>query len=255
MTLLSILVPQLPQRDSTELIKNLHEQAKGYNVEVLTMKDHTKSGIKRRCLTLQANGEYICFVDDDDIVAPDYVSSIVKGLTSKPDLLTFNIEMTNVNRLEKWDMSGEEDNRKQGIMTSNHLCVWKTCLAQLVPWCSSLGPADDLLWYEPLHRFIKLMGMQLSKVHLNTTLYYYQYNSLTTQNQKASAIADAKEYFGRGLRIFNHNGKVAIEDGCQSRMRRGNALLKVFNSDYRNYEVPISELEQYHVIHPWFCRQ
>jgi glycosyltransferase involved in cell wall biosynthesis len=36
-----------------------------------------------------ATGEYVCFVDDDDRVSPNYISSILKALESRPDGVGF----------------------------------------------------------------------------------------------------------------------------------------------------------------------
>jgi glycosyltransferase involved in cell wall biosynthesis len=42
-------------------------------------------GEKRNKLLLRAQGEYVCFVDDDDNVADDYIESIMNALETKPD--------------------------------------------------------------------------------------------------------------------------------------------------------------------------
>ncbi len=42
-------------------------------------------GEKRNKLLLRAQGEYICFVDDDDDVSDDYIESIMNALETKPD--------------------------------------------------------------------------------------------------------------------------------------------------------------------------
>jgi glycosyltransferase involved in cell wall biosynthesis len=43
------------------------------------------TGAKRNELIEAAQGKYICFVDDDDTVSPDYISSILTALQSRPD--------------------------------------------------------------------------------------------------------------------------------------------------------------------------
>ena len=56
------------------------------NIEILTDAiEPMPIGTKRNNLVSAARGEYICFVDDDDTVTPDYVSSILAALESKPD--------------------------------------------------------------------------------------------------------------------------------------------------------------------------
>jgi glycosyltransferase involved in cell wall biosynthesis len=42
-------------------------------------------GEKRNKLLLLAQGEYVCFVDDDDDISDDYIESIMDALETKPD--------------------------------------------------------------------------------------------------------------------------------------------------------------------------
>ena len=44
-------------------------------------------GAKRNKLKELAQGEYLCFVDDDDTLTMDYLISILRALESKPDLV------------------------------------------------------------------------------------------------------------------------------------------------------------------------
>jgi len=62
-------------------------------VEVLTeLDDGTRSiGWKRNALLDRASGEYVCFVDDDDIVSSDYVERILKATQSKPDCVGMHL--------------------------------------------------------------------------------------------------------------------------------------------------------------------
>jgi glycosyltransferase involved in cell wall biosynthesis len=46
-------------------------------------------GEARQILLETSTAEYVSFIDDDDQVAPDYVSEIVKALESKPDMVGF----------------------------------------------------------------------------------------------------------------------------------------------------------------------
>ena len=92
--LLSILICSLRSRDSSlvRLVVKLRgqiasEKADGM-VEILTNQDDGEMliGTKRNLLMQQARGEYVCFVDDDDDVADDYVSKIVRAvLSDRPD--------------------------------------------------------------------------------------------------------------------------------------------------------------------------
>ena len=43
------------------------------------------TGEKRNLLLSRAEGKYICFIDDDDDISDDYVSSIMRALEENPD--------------------------------------------------------------------------------------------------------------------------------------------------------------------------
>jgi GT2 family glycosyltransferase len=59
----------------------------GASVEVLSMADDRQMSIgqKRNMLLTQSVGEYVAFVDDDDMVSPDYVEKVLKALSRNPD--------------------------------------------------------------------------------------------------------------------------------------------------------------------------
>lgn len=59
------------------------------DVELLVATDagEMSIGAKRNKLLLDAQGEYICFVDDDDRVSDDYVEKILLALKSLPDVV------------------------------------------------------------------------------------------------------------------------------------------------------------------------
>lgn len=71
-------------------------QSEGKPVEVLVACDakQISVGKKRQNLLEQATGEYICFIDDDDWIAPTYVDDILSALKSKPDCVGFKITCT-----------------------------------------------------------------------------------------------------------------------------------------------------------------
>lgn len=77
---LSILICHIPERVDCmyELGKELHKQCKDKPVEVIV--DSTMgitTGQKRNAMIAVSKGKYVCFVDDDDKVSPDYVDKIL----------------------------------------------------------------------------------------------------------------------------------------------------------------------------------
>ena len=88
---LSILIPTLPQRFEMyeDLRDNLMEQMGQYaeQIELLTDDSLTDTiGTKRNRLLKEANGEYVCFIDDDDRVASSYVWNIMEALHAHPNV-------------------------------------------------------------------------------------------------------------------------------------------------------------------------
>ena len=62
-------------------------------VEIITASDEgeTPIGAKRNALIVNANGEYITFVDDDDVVSEDYVELVLKAIEDKPDVVGIHL--------------------------------------------------------------------------------------------------------------------------------------------------------------------
>ena len=97
---LSILI--LSITDRAEQLKKLTDeldiQIELYNlkdsVEILTEIDNKEKtiGDKRNIVKAKAKGEYICFIDDDDMVSEDYLSEIFIATESNPEIITFQVQ-------------------------------------------------------------------------------------------------------------------------------------------------------------------
>lgn len=85
---LSILICTLPIRVyyRVRLARRLNPQMTG-DVEVLEDNRSTSIsiGAKRNALLQRAKGDYVAFIDDDDLVSPDYVSLVLGALKDNPD--------------------------------------------------------------------------------------------------------------------------------------------------------------------------
>jgi hypothetical protein len=86
---LSILIPSLEERKPKleQLKAELANQIGKRNVEVLSLSDNRQMSIgqKRNMLLTQSTGEYVSFVDDDDMVSLDYIEKVLNALTKNPD--------------------------------------------------------------------------------------------------------------------------------------------------------------------------
>ena len=91
MTKLSILICSLASREyyRNRLLELLESQINVENqtsIEVLQDIDHGEASIgsKRQRLIEVAKGDYVCFIDDDDRISPDYIEKILKAIESRP---------------------------------------------------------------------------------------------------------------------------------------------------------------------------
>lgn len=103
---LSILIPTIPERQNMYgiLFKKLKDQVRFCNdthpslgkIEILfdDREKFTISGLtvgaKRNALLKAARGEYLCFLDDDDDIAPNYAETLLRFCQGDKDIYTFN---------------------------------------------------------------------------------------------------------------------------------------------------------------------
>lgn len=102
MILLSILIPSIPERSEklSKLLSILNEQIQkvettNLQIEVLTdssakyLYGGLTVGAKRDLLVQKSQGKYVCFLDDDDMPSPRYVSAIISMCETNADVCCF----------------------------------------------------------------------------------------------------------------------------------------------------------------------
>lgn len=135
------------------------------------------TGFKRQDLLDQALGEFVCFIDDDDLVAHNYVERILKALHENPltDAVGFTGEMTtagvNPRRMvHHWRKGREtwgEDPQGNFIRGPTHLNPIRTCLARRTGF-KDITYAEDFDYAQRVHPLIR-SGINLD----DPPLYYY----------------------------------------------------------------------------------
>lgn len=181
----SILIPTLPERHA--LLKRLENVLLPQLVEgVEIVKDDRPRGIstgqKRTELISRANGQHVCFVDDDDMVAVYYVSEILKALESNPDCVTFDGWMTTngISRVdwsiklgERYEARKDPDGITRYYRFPNHLCPIRKTIAQQVIFPAKYQ-GEDYEWAKSIND----RGLLKTSVHIPLKLYHYDYRTV-----------------------------------------------------------------------------
>ena len=182
---LSILITTLWKRrpELNELLKVLEPQ-KTDDVEIIINTDNgSKSvGHKRNELLNAAQGDYICFVDDDDMIVSDYIEKILKAIETNPDVVGIEGIFTNKGqdphrfihsiKYHEWFESG-------GIYyrCPNHWNPVKREFALLTMF-------PDVYCGEDRDYSMRLFPLLKSEVFIQGAIYFYQFDADKTEAQK-----------------------------------------------------------------------
>jgi glycosyltransferase involved in cell wall biosynthesis len=185
----TIGILHLPKRADVynKLIAVLNAQIAAANaqdiVEIITETDNGENtvGKKRNTVLDKARGEYVCFIDDDDMVTDIYVSKTLKALESRPDVVEIVGFLPKYNLPFIHNLNCGGHFRKDGIQfrTPNHLNTIKTSIAKEVRYPEiSHGEDQDYshrLWSSGLMKTESLIGDRM---------YIYQFDSRTSETVK-----------------------------------------------------------------------
>ena len=147
-----------------KLINELHRQiSKNFAEEVVEIIIDTDNkeksvGKKRNDLIEKAQGEFICFIDDDDFVSENYLSIILHHLNSGIDILLIPIEhIENGVNKPKIIPSLYIDNLNTGeaVFKTNHfhLCPHKKSIARNVLF-ECINFAEDMMYSQKMVKHI-----------------------------------------------------------------------------------------------------
>lgn len=196
---LSILVCSVIGRRNTflpKILNQLEQQASAFDcVEVLLLLDNKTLmlGEKRNKLVNMAQGKYITFVDDDDRLADDYVATLIETINHTnclnvyaqiggPDVINFNVSVSiNGGKALPCFYSKEfkfDYNKKEAYFRiPNHIMCVKRELAVKTPY-KNIVRGEDSAYSQDLIKKLK------TQYCIDKTLYYYDFNSETTETQK-----------------------------------------------------------------------
>lgn len=190
---LSILIPSVSERRKTFLPKSLEmlygqleslplEDQK--QVEIIYLIDNKTMmlGDKRNLMVDMAKGEYISFVDCDDRISDDYISSLLEGIKSGADSIVFLAEVSlngqtpKICRYSK-DYTNDYNTETEYHRLPNHIPCIKRRVSKKVSF-PSLKRAEDSGYAKLLKPHLK------SEYKIDKVLYYYDYNDMTTVAQE-----------------------------------------------------------------------
>lgn len=184
---LSLLIPTVPE-DEEYLILLMRELRKQifpkfeHQIEILIEKDnyeHT-TGWKRNKLLEQAEGEYVAFVDSDDMVAPNYIQHLMDGISKGVDCcsllgiytedgqnprifehsLKYSEYRTNDNAVPMIDVTYER--------FTNHISCVRASIAKQFKFPDQ-NISEDTRWAEKLHE----SGLLKTEYEVPEVIYHY----------------------------------------------------------------------------------
>lgn len=168
MIILSVLICTIPERVDmfTKLYNELHRQLEYMqtfhstlgHIEILVNSDKRfleggpSIGKKRESLVNLAEGKYLCFLDDDEAISPNYVETLVRLCQRDADVCTFR----NISRMENYwclvDMGLHYPNDQASPMITVrrkpwHICPVRSSFAKLHPFPDT-NYSEDFEWME-----------------------------------------------------------------------------------------------------------
>lgn len=175
----SILILTMPQRAAmlARLLAVLEPQiCEGVELRIRESDPSLPVGQNREILRWNARGEYLCFIDDDDLVPPHYVKRILPQLLHPDgdgvDYVGFNLEQRRDGEfvlIERRSLryGGVFHDGRGWFRDLSHLNPMRRDLALRAPMAG--WPGEDARWADALRR----LDVVRTEHVLDETLYYY----------------------------------------------------------------------------------
>ena len=197
MIILSILIPTIPERVDkfVPLYRTIKKQADfieaNWNERIEILYDDSikfldgglSIGKKREALVQRAQGKYLCLLDDDDTVAPNYLQVLVQLCQHRRDICTFR----NISKLDEFwtviDMKlhhpANEQATPNGIIKRRpwHICPVRSLFAKQYPF-ENTSYGEDWSWMEKVLKHCK------TEASTDAILHQYNYSSVTSEADK-----------------------------------------------------------------------
>jgi len=159
-----------------KLVSELNRQiSKNYAeeiVEIIIDTDNmTKSvGQKRNDLIKRAKGHFVCFIDDDDFITDNYLSTILNHLNFGIDILLIGIAhiQNGINQIKILpSLFIDNLNTGEAVLKTNHfhLCPHKKSIAELVLF-DSINFAEDMIYSQKMVKYINIYAVIYDPIYI-----------------------------------------------------------------------------------------
>lgn len=201
---LSILIPSIPERKNKleNLLMELYFQYDEFQKYHYTLGqteflfDDSKRfldgglsiGKKRESLVSRAEGKYLCFLDDDESIAPNYVETLMRLCNENKDVCTFR----NISKLNTFwmivDMSLSHTENEQASPDNIirrrpwHICPVRTKYAKMFGF-QDINYGEDWQWFE------RVLTQCYTEAHTDSVIQQYNHDPKVSEADK---ITNAK---------------------------------------------------------------
>lgn len=180
MTTWDILISSIPHRHDQlcGLLKELDSQLPAPGVGVHLYRDNLEAtyGEKAAALLASSAADYVSYIDDDDMPAPDYVARITAALAEGPDYVGYPV---------RWTIDGELQRPVEHSLRHGR---WENLPDMLVRDISEKNPLRrELAWtgvwvggYAAEQQWaagVRASGLVKTEVWIDEPMYYYQYST------------------------------------------------------------------------------
>lgn len=181
MGLLSILIPTLESRGNmlSKCLDSLNHKDYKDKVEILLEFDNKECSIgeKRNLLLNRAKGDYVCFIDDDDIVSKNYLKNIFEGIKKEVDccslrgVITFDGQNP---KLFEHSIRYSDYKTTENLITyeryPNHLNCIKSSIAKQFVF-PNINHGEDSDWAYKINQ----SGLIKSEHYIDEVMYHYKF--------------------------------------------------------------------------------
>lgn len=178
----SILIPTLGERRPLfqRLLSGLLPQLDAHEGRVRVVAWHNDGApslpVIRQSMVVRAQDDYVSFVDDDDLVSPDYVTEVVGALATRPDYVGFQVQCYSDGSPTAVAYHSLEYKRWRNLphryeRDISHINPIRTALALKADFRLAGRRAEDRAWADQLRRKRALR----TQVVVPRILYHYLY--------------------------------------------------------------------------------